>query len=98
MALKDGVAVRSFDTWHAQSAQLGIASVVVQNHALHLVAFQWPDSFRSRASPIRCTKRWDGADLTPNHRSTVVLQNVPQSHMLTCPSTVTLRAKSTIFT
>ena len=32
-----------------------------------------------------------------NPLRTVVLQKIPQSHMLTCPSTVTLRPKSTVF-
>jgi len=56
--------VRSFDAWHAQSAQLGISIVVAQNQELHLVAFQWPDYFRARVSPMRYTKHCDGADLT----------------------------------
>jgi len=55
MAFKDSVAVRISDTQHAHSAQLGIESLVAPNHALHLVAFQWPDPFRSRGSPIRHT-------------------------------------------
>jgi len=89
VALKDGVAVGDFDTWHAQSAQLGIASVVAQNHVLHLVAFQWPDSFRSRVSRIRCTKCWDCADLTPNHRIIVSDRHHPNTWCRSCTINVT---------
>ena len=80
---------RSLGTWPAQSAQLAITSVVAQNHALHLVAFQWLDSFRSRVSPIRCTKRWDGADLTPNHRSTVSDRHHPNTWCGSCTKILT---------
>ena len=91
MAVKDDVAVRNLDTWQAESAWRGIASVVARNHAQWLVTFQWFDSFRTGVSPIRCTKRWDGADLTPNHRIIVLLTKTgPRCISFRCKITVSL--------
>jgi len=89
VAFKDDVAVRKLDTWHAESASRGIASVMARNNAHWLVNFQWFDCFRTGVSPIRCTKRWDGADLTPNHRIIVSDRHPPHTRCGSCTINLT---------
>jgi len=89
VAAKDDVAGRNLDTWQAESAYGRIASVVARNHAQYLVTFWLFNSYRTGVSPIRCTKRWDGADLTPYHRIMVSDQHHPNTWCGSCTLNLT---------